>query len=78
MSCPPTHVAPHKGGSIVACHEHLKAMLFHSARANKHQSVRLVVAGAQVRVVREDVEQLRELTIDPRRDYQSLQSSAMT
>ncbi len=53
-------------------------MLFHSARANKHQSVRLLVAGAQVRVVREDGEQLRELTIDPRRDYQSLQSSAMT
>jgi transposase InsO family protein len=47
-------------------------------RANKHQSVRLLVAGAQVRVVREDGSLLRELTIDPRRDYQSLQSSAMT
>jgi len=47
-------------------------------RANKHQSVRLLVAGAQVRVVREDGSLVRELTIDPRRDYQSLQSSAMT
>jgi transposase InsO family protein len=47
-------------------------------RANKHQSVRLLIAGAQVRVVREDGSLMRELTIDPRRDYQSLQSSAMT
>lgn len=47
-------------------------------RANKHQSVRLLIAGAQVRVVREDGSLLRELTIDPERDYQSLQSSAMT
>ena len=47
-------------------------------RANKHQSVRLLIAGAQVRVVREDGSLLRELTIDPQRDYQSLQSSAMT
>jgi hypothetical protein len=47
-------------------------------RANKHQSVRLLIAGDQVRVVREDGSLLRELTIDPARDYQSLQSSAMT
>jgi len=47
-------------------------------RINKHQPVRLLVAGAQVRVVREDGSLLRELTIDPGRDYQSLKSSAMT
>jgi hypothetical protein len=37
-----------------------------------------LIAGAQVRVVREDGSLLRELTIDPQRDYHSLQSSAMT
>jgi len=47
-------------------------------RANKHQSVRLLIAGAQVRVIREDGSLLRELTIDPGRDYQSLKLSAMT
>jgi transposase InsO family protein len=47
-------------------------------RANKHQSVRLLIAGAQVRVVREDGSLLRELTIDPQRDYQSLQLSSMS
>ncbi|MDQ6720106.1 MAG: IS481 family transposase [Candidatus Dormibacteraeota bacterium] len=47
-------------------------------RANKHQPVRLLIAGDQVRIIREDGSLLRELTIDPGRDYQSLQSSAMT
>ena len=47
-------------------------------RANKHQSVRLLVAGDQVRVIREDGSLMRELTIDPGRDYQSLKSSTMT
>ncbi len=47
-------------------------------RANKHQAVRLLIAGDQVRVVREDGSLLRELTIDPSRDYQSLQLSAMS
>ena len=47
-------------------------------RAHMHTPVRLLIAGANVRVVREDGSLLRELTIDPRRDYQPLQSSAMT
>jgi len=47
-------------------------------RANKHQSVRLLIAGDQVRVIREDGSLLRELTIDPDRDYQSLQLSSMS
>ena len=47
-------------------------------RANKHQSVRLLIAGAQVRVIREDGSLLRELTIDPRVDYESLKLSAMS
>ena len=47
-------------------------------RANKHQSVRLLIAGDQVRVVREDGSLLRELTIDPGRDYQSLKLSSMS
>jgi hypothetical protein len=47
-------------------------------RANKHQSVRLLIAGAQVRVIRDDGSLLRELTIDPRRDYQSLKLSSMS
>ncbi len=46
--------------------------------ANKHQVVRLLIAGDQVRVIREDGSLVRELTIDPSRDYQPLQSSAMT
>jgi len=46
--------------------------------AHKHEPVRLLIAGANVRIVREDGLLLRELTIDPRCDYQSLQSSAMT
>ena len=47
-------------------------------RANKYQSVRLLVAGDQVRVIREDGSLLRELTIDPSRDYQSLKLSSMS
>ncbi|MDQ6857524.1 MAG: IS481 family transposase [Chloroflexota bacterium] len=47
-------------------------------RANKHQSVRLLIAGDRVRIIREDGSLLRELTIDPGRDYQSLKLSAMT
>lgn len=47
-------------------------------RANKHQAVRLLIAGDSVRVIREDGSLLRELTIDPARDYQSLRSSSMT
>jgi len=46
--------------------------------AHKHQAVRLLIAGANVRIVREDGLLLRELMIDPRCDYQPLQSSAMT
>ena len=41
-------------------------------RAHKHQPVTLLVAGRQVRVVAEDGSLLRELTIDPSRDYQPL------
>ncbi len=47
-------------------------------RVNKHQPVRLLVAGDQVRVIREDGSLLRELTIDPGRDYQSLKVSSMS
>ena len=38
----------------------------------KHWPVRILVAGAYVRVVTEDGQLLRELTIDPARDYQPL------
>lgn len=44
----------------------------------KHEPVRLLIADDNVRIVAEDGALLRELTIDPSRDYQSLQSSAMT
>ena len=37
---------------------------------HKHQSVRLLIAGANVRIVRDDGLLLRELTIDPHSDYQ--------
>jgi transposase InsO family protein len=40
-------------------------------RAHKGATIRLLVAGANVRVVRDDGELLRELTLDPSRDYQS-------
>ena len=38
----------------------------------KHWPVRIFVAGAYVRIVTEDGQLLRELTIDPTRDYQAL------
>jgi transposase InsO family protein len=41
-------------------------------RAHKHQPVTLLVAGRHVRVVTEDGSLLRELTLDPSRDYQPL------
>jgi transposase InsO family protein len=41
-------------------------------RAHKHQPVTLLVAGRHVRVVAEDGSLLRELTLDPQRDYQPL------
>jgi len=46
-------------------------------RIHKHQPVRLLVADDHVRVIREDGSLLRELTIDPGRDYQSLKVSSM-
>lgn len=45
---------------------------------NKHQPVMLLVAGDQVRVIREDGSLLRELTIDLGRDYQSRKVSLMS
>jgi transposase InsO family protein len=47
-------------------------------KIHRHAAVRLLIAGANVRVVREDGLLLRELTIDPRVDYQALKSSAMS
>ena len=41
-------------------------------RANKGARIRLLIADAHVRVVREDGQLLRELTLDPRRDYQPM------
>ena len=46
--------------------------------ANRHQAVQLLIAGDRVRIIREDGSLLRELTIDASRDYQPLESSAMT
>jgi transposase InsO family protein len=43
-------------------------------RAHKHQPVTLLVAGRHVRVVAENGALLRELTLDPHRDYQPLGS----
>ncbi|HEY6203190.1 MAG TPA: hypothetical protein VI056_09110 [Candidatus Limnocylindria bacterium] len=40
-------------------------------RAHKGATIRLFVAGASVRVVRDDGQLLRELTLDPSRDNQS-------
>ena len=40
-------------------------------RAHKGATIRLLVAGANVRIVREDGQLLRELTLDPSRDYQA-------
>lgn len=47
-------------------------------RAHKYEPVRLLVANDHVRVVGEDGALIRELRIDPSRDYQSLAVSAMT
>ena len=40
--------------------------------AHKNRKVRLLVAGADVRVITEDGELIRALTLDPNRDYQPL------
>ena len=64
-------------GTVTLRHESRLRHIGVGAR-NKHQVVRLLIAGDQVRVIREDGLLLRELTIDPRCDYQPLQSSAMT
>jgi len=40
-------------------------------RAHKGATIRLLIAGANVRIVREDGQLLRELTLDPSRDYQA-------
>jgi len=44
-------------------------------RAHKGERIRLLVADAHVRVVREDGQLLRQLTLDPSRDYQSRRSA---
>jgi hypothetical protein len=38
-------------------------------RAHKGETIRLLIAGANVRIVREDGQLLRELTLDPSRRY---------
>jgi len=43
---------------------------FHVSFKRRRQEVILLVAGAHVRVVAEDGQLLRELTLDPTRDYQ--------
>jgi hypothetical protein len=40
-------------------------------RAHKDATVRLLIAGANVRIVRDEGQLLRELTLDPSRDYQA-------
>jgi transposase InsO family protein len=40
-------------------------------RAHKGATIRLLIADAHVRIVREDGQLLRELTLDPSRDYQA-------
>src|SRR5437899_7830534 len=49
---------------------------FHVSYKHRGQPVMLLVAGAHVRVIAEDGQLLRELTLDPSRDYQ--RSSAPT
>jgi hypothetical protein len=52
----------------------LRGRLRHIAvgRAHKNQRVRLLVADAQVHVIDEEGVLLRELSLDPTRDYQPL------
>jgi hypothetical protein len=40
--------------------------------AHRNKPVRIFVAGAQLRIVTEDGELLRALTLDPKSDYQPL------
>ena len=47
-------------------------------RAHKYEAVRLFIADDHVRVVSEDGALIRQLRIDPSRDYQSLELSAMS
>jgi hypothetical protein len=47
-------------------------------RVHTHEHVRLLIADDQVRVIREDGSLIRELTLDPGRDYQSLELSSMS
>jgi transposase InsO family protein len=44
-------------------------------RAHRRERVRLLIADANVRVIREDGQLLGELTLDPRRDYQPLRKA---
>ncbi len=46
-------------------------------RAYKHQPIRLLVADRHVRILTEDGELIRELTIDPTRNYQPRQTGRM-
>ena len=47
-------------------------------RAHKYEAVRLFIADDHVRLVSEDGALIGELRIDPARDYQSLELSAMS
>ena len=44
-------------------------------RAHRRERIRLLVADAHVRVIREDGQLLGELTLDPRRNYQRMQAA---
>ena len=48
----------------------------HVSYKRRRQPVTLLVAGAQVRIVAEDGLVLRELTLDPTRDYQTLAATS--
>jgi len=45
-------------------------------RAHRRERIRLLIADAQVRVIREDGQLLGELTLDPGRDYQRMRTPA--
>ncbi|MHB1324061.1 MAG: hypothetical protein ACYCXZ_06935 [Coriobacteriia bacterium] len=47
-------------------------------RAHKHREVIMLVADLDVRILTEEGEMLRHLTLDPTKDYQAIRSSEVS
>jgi hypothetical protein len=60
---------------VVSLRYHSKLYKIGLGRARKSRTIKLLIAGQQIRVIDFQGQLIRELTLDPSRNYQSLTRS---